>query len=261
MYSKYGPLEPKKVRLYLSVAFATALIATVVGPFGTYADMQMETRASFWFSSILLGWFTLIVITFVIRGFLSAHIKQGWMHFVVSVLFTCLPITFLVRTLNHAILGPGIFDDPIWLTFIHVSILTVIFGFFQWKYIEVWPFRNFNRQHLKGEIPSTSPELIRLKKMPTGLSGQIICLQSEDHYVRVYTEHGNGLVRMRFVDAIDELKSVDGLRVHRSWWVLRSAIKGKSKNNDKSFLLLRNELLVPVSRRNKKTVQQLDLHR
>ncbi len=97
--------------------------------------------------------------------------------------------------------------------------------------------------------------------MPTGLSGQIICLQSEDHYVRVYTEHGNGLVRMRFVDAIDELKSVDGLRVHRSWWVLRSAIKGKSKNNDKSFLLLRNELLVPVSRRNKKTVQQLDLHR
>ena len=59
---------------------------------------------------------------------------------------------------------------------------------------------------------------------------------------------GDTLVHYRFRDALHDLKELDGLQVHRSYWVRRSAIAQRFTENQKHFLRLSTNLKVPVSR-------------
>jgi DNA-binding LytR/AlgR family response regulator len=84
--------------------------------------------------------------------------------------------------------------------------------------------------------------------MPARLGPDIVALQAEDHYVRVHTALGSELLLMRLSDAIAELDGRPGLRVHRSWWVARTAVVGCEARGRKLGLRLTNGLLAPVAR-------------
>ena len=75
-----------------------------------------------------------------------------------------------------------------------------------------------------------------------------ICLQMEDHYVRVHTQTASQLKLMRMSDAISKM-NVDGFQVHRSWWVARCSIVEAVQDGRNIRLKLSNGLEVPVSRR------------
>jgi hypothetical protein len=47
----------------------------------------------------------------------------------------------------------------------------------------------------------------------------VICLQMEDHYLRVHHDAGSRLELMPLREAIRRYGRRDGLQVHRSWWV------------------------------------------
>lgn len=82
--------------------------------------------------------------------------------------------------------------------------------------------------------------------------GQVIALQAEDHYVRVHLADGNSrLIYCRFADALDQLKEFDGLQVHRSFWVKRSAIVKPLQEGGSMRLLLTNGQRVPVSHKHR----------
>lgn len=84
--------------------------------------------------------------------------------------------------------------------------------------------------------------------LPLPLRGfPILALQAQDHYVRVHTPAGNGLVRMRLRDAID-LVGGEGVRPHRSWWVACSAIAALQREADRNVLMLVTGERVPISR-------------
>ncbi len=85
-------------------------------------------------------------------------------------------------------------------------------------------------------------------RLPAHLDAEILALKAEDHYVRVYTARGDTLVHYRFRDAVRGLASADGLQVHRSFWVRRSAITRHCSEGHSQFLHLVNGLKVPVSR-------------
>lgn len=76
----------------------------------------------------------------------------------------------------------------------------------------------------------------------------IIAVEAQDHYVQVHTREGHELVLYRFRDALRDLKDMDGLQVHRSHWVRRSAVERVAKTGKKYALVLPNDLQVPVSR-------------
>lgn len=76
----------------------------------------------------------------------------------------------------------------------------------------------------------------------------IIALKAEDHYVRVYTEHSDTLVLMRFADAVARVAESDGIQVHRSYWVRNSVVKTLVRNGRRYELHLRNGQVAPVSR-------------
>ena len=96
--------------------------------------------------------------------------------------------------------------------------------------------------------PSSSavrpPVLDRLSRR----SARLIALEGEDHYVRVHTDAGSELVLMRLADAIAETAPVEGLQVHRSWWVARDAVQRIERNSRTLRLSLDNGITAPVAR-------------
>ena len=79
-----------------------------------------------------------------------------------------------------------------------------------------------------GSSPETTLEtpraalFRRLEKHPNANS--IWSLSAQDHYVEVVTELGTELCLMRLNDAIAEVPANDGIQIHRSHWVAKSAI-------------------------------------
>ena len=55
--------------------------------------------------------------------------------------------------------------------------------------------------------------------LPFNKRGKIISLSALGHYVNVQTENGEHEIRMKFSEALNLVKLIDGLRVHRSHWV------------------------------------------
>ncbi len=106
----------------------------------------------------------------------------------------------------------------------------------------------------KSSSPLSSPPqfLSRLQK-PIGTN--IWALKAEQHYLRVYTELGEDLIHYGFNHAVQEMKSRDGMRVHRSYWIATDAVETVVKVQKSYALILKNKLRVPVSRTFKEQVE------
>ena len=83
--------------------------------------------------------------------------------------------------------------------------------------------------------------------------GNLLALNADGHYVHVYTDAGADIILYRLSDAITELGDVQGLRVHRSWWVADRAIAPDGVSLERLSLV--NGLEVPVSRSNRSLVK------
>jgi len=77
---------------------------------------------------------------------------------------------------------------------------------------------------------------------------EVLCLQMEDHYVRVHTAAGSRLVLATLAQAIAALKGAPGLQVHRSWWVAERAVIGAVADGRNLKLRLANGVTAPVAR-------------
>ncbi|MGD2134479.1 MAG: LytTR family DNA-binding domain-containing protein, partial [Maricaulaceae bacterium] len=105
-----------------------------------------------------------------------------------------------------------------------------------------------------GAAPGRAPFLDRL---PSKLKGaQVLAVQAEDHYLRVHTSAGDDLILLRLSDAERELAPLDGLRVHRSWWVARDAVAEVDRAEGRMTLKLKNGLEAPVSRTYARAVRE-----
>ncbi|HEX7871949.1 MAG TPA: LytTR family transcriptional regulator DNA-binding domain-containing protein [Sphingobium sp.] len=78
--------------------------------------------------------------------------------------------------------------------------------------------------------------------------GDVLALESEDHYVRVHGVKGSDLLLMRLRDAIAEMDGVPGAQTHRSWWVARDAVAGVSRAGRTMDVVLANGANAPVAR-------------
>ena len=98
-------------------------------------------------------------------------------------------------------------------------------------------------------VPETAPRADRdfVERLPPEKRGRLLCLKTEDHYLRVYTDRGEELILLRLKDALRELETHDGRQVHRSYWVARAALAEAKRDGRKTFLRLTNGLEVPVS--------------
>lgn len=227
--------------LVLSVSFA------ISGPFGTYEHLAYPTRVIFWFAvaggALALGVVLRVALQHLVRGitflaasFVSAVLTGGVVAAVVPP---------LVRTIFPfpGLLIPG----PVEITVVVASLGLGI---------------ALMRHMLMPEAPgaaAASPTPRILQRLPDTIHGQVLHLCAGNHYVEVVTDRGRHRVLMRFSDAIEEVVSVDGLRVHRSHWVARDAIAEARRTGGRLVLLLSNGTEVPVSRAYEEAVNALGL--
>lgn len=107
----------------------------------------------------------------------------------------------------------------------------------------------------EGTEDMTAPSRPMLSSLPlfarkAGLTSldQIQALEAQQHYLKIYGVGFEKVVLYRFSDAIAELSEVNGMQVHRSWWVRNGAIKSFKANNKRLELTLVSGLVLPVSR-------------
>jgi hypothetical protein len=117
---------------------------------------------------------------------------------------------------------------------------------------------SFTRRQREPETLRIPTADLLVDALPLPLrSARIHALEAEDHYVRVHTDSGKAMVRMRFADALESVSSRPGVQPHRSWWVAHDGVVAMSSSGGRTVLTMVGGQQVPVSRRARPTLGPL----
>jgi len=240
--------------LTLAVWGASILVAVLAGPYGTYDTMVWPTRTLYWGLLISAGLGLGLVARGVMRAWLGTRSPLAFdlgAALGVSALLT--PLIWLLR----GALDPLTERGDLTMASIMMNTVVVVFGVF------------FLRRQTGAEtpcgyfLPPDDPDTGRTRlqrRLTAAPEAEILRLSGRDHYVEVITDKGAETLRLRLIDAIDEMEPVKGLCVHRSHWVAQAAIIGVTRAaNGKQFVVLSNGDHVPISRKYRPDVERLGL--
>lgn len=243
----------RELVIEIAVMIAVGIALAIIGPFGSFSDASFADRLLYWMPAAFGGY--LIVRPFVIAAAMTAdalRLPTG-PALAAGVFVAAVPMTFFIRWLNGNALG-RLPDFDGWLQlYVQIALIGAIVT------LLFWLMENRSRDDAAptprvAPTPAASPPAPAeagerfFERLPAHLGRELIALEMEDHYLRAHTAAGNTLILLRLRDAITELGSVDGLQVHRSWWVARAAVDGSSVDGRNVRLKLRNGLDVPVAR-------------
>ncbi len=100
-----------------------------------------------------------------------------------------------------------------------------------------------------------------IRRLPHRYRSDVIAMTAELHYLRVYTRHGEALILMSFGRAVEALKAVPGMTIHRSHWVSIRHVTGLETQGDRVLCRLDNGSKFPVSRSNRTRLRKALEHR
>jgi hypothetical protein len=236
----------RKMAIEAATLMAVVVVLVMTGPFGTFLQLGLADRALYWTLAILGGtaiwhavWLSISLVPAVRRWTL-------WRQIVASSVASSALLTFGIIALE-ATFRPGLYgrlpDYPELYAYV-VAVTLVISAVVSRVVAGPGP-----QQAPKPPVaPAPARRPVFHRRIPSRLGGELLALQTEDHYLRIHTRLGSDLVLCRLTDAIVELDGVDGLQVHRSWWVAREAIDAVQRDGPKTRLRLVNGVTVSVSR-------------
>ena len=237
---------PRQWARDLAVATGIGVFLGVIGPFGSFNGGPLEYRLFFWVANLWIG---LVVLSLVMRISLRAADRLDlpiWFALPACAAIGALPLSLLVA-LFSAHYWPGNHGRTGSLLATYGQTLAIAEPCAFAYYFLV---RDRRRALQPSSPASARPPLDGagfIDRLPPRLGRNLLCLQMEDHYVRAHTDLGSDLILTPLKTAVAELAQVDGLQVHRSWWVARSAVAAPVEGRSYS-LRLTNGLEVPVSR-------------
>ena len=218
----------------LFVAALAGLFLGILAPLGTQF-MSVIGRIAFWVSICVIG-----AIGAACADGILIYFKKKPQPFILAGLQAAGSSLFVFGFLISQITHTGINSFLLSLFYVClISLMICSIGVILRKQIV------FQTTQMKGEH-----ELPRLlEKLPMRLqNSEIFALNSEDHYVHIHTSKGTEMTLMRLFDAVRDSQPLDGLKVHRSWWVAKQGIEDVQKKNRTAVIRLKNNVSVPVSR-------------
>ncbi len=220
---------------------AIAIVATITGPFDTLDALTLGPRFGYWLAVAALVAVNWLVVARLFRRFLGANAPWPPVALdIVTAALMALPLVQELGWINGWIFeadGRNFAERYLWLT---LTAIVVCLGFHL--------FQNIVHAGLAEEKEvRAAPEVPFVKRIPRAIAGELLCLKTEDHYLRVYTTAGDDLILHRMKDAVKELNEADGLQIHRSYWVARCAVRSVERKDRTITLLLKNGLNAPVS--------------
>lgn len=216
-------------------AAAVGAFLGVIGPFDSYSAGPSFYRIAYWLGAALVG--TLLFGTGV-RIVAARKLRQARSIAAVLVLSALLSLPF---ALLAALVARSLWPQTGEIAPLHwyLQVLAVSAPLCTaWIWFAGWDDRRGSA--LAGVDRQASPLGVE--------PASVLCLQMEDHYVRVHHKGGSELVLATMRQAQKALHRVPGLQVHRSWWVADTAVAEPVLEGRNLRLRLTNDLLVPVSR-------------
>lgn len=246
-------------QIHLTLWVIGSAIAAEAGAFGTYGIGNISKRFLYWFlvfsiSTLLAGFFRYWIkrLIGVQRPILSDLIVVLFMVAVFSPILFVLTNLFRFGTVSSGSNFMVYFQS---VTAICAAICVtrrILPG------LEEISYRKSAEQTSdKSKPPVEEPRLAR--RLPSDFEGPILRLAVRDHFVDVVTIKSTHTIRLRFLDAINEMDNVEGYCTHRSHWVARGAVIRAERDAGRVFLRMVNQDLVPVSRKYKPELEAVGI--
>ena len=248
--------RPERWASVLGWATLAGLEFGLIGPFGSYAA-NVFTRIVYWTG---LFWIGCIIVWPCVVAALMLGSRKGFPPLfsgVAAILFASVPLsalaagcTYLFWPVRASSMRPlewygltVVVSMPavaglVWLELGQGSQILARLG---WRSAA-------QRREIAGGAPPLSLPSSGSTPLPDHLLASALCLQMEDHHVRVHVHGRSYLHHAVMRDVMASMAEGSGLQVHRSWWVARAALRGWYKDGRSATLLLTNDLHVPVAR-------------
>lgn len=264
----------KTLRLFvrpLATGLIAGLILALMAPYQTATIFNAPQRYAFWIWSSVVGALLLAACDGVAVALKREHGLPRLFWIAAGIVTAAVPITLIVYASAPAI-NDGTQLLPFWSLFPSVLILCVpiqvVLILLDAKLTPAasqrQPSVSLAPLSEQASDPLLSPPAGQalaarsplFDKIPARLGRDVLCMRTEDHYLRVYTAKGEALILMSLSDAEACLSPAQGRRVHRSWWVARTAVKTTTADDKSLRLILTNGLSVPVSRSRTTTLRE-----
>jgi len=243
----------------IGAAFGLAILQALTKNVKFDAEIGFIYRLAYWVMSVgitVFMWWVFIAI-------LSHTYWKKWPDRAFpSIIISMTTVFCIVWIAVGSLILTGVVPDYSVVTlwdFIRSGILALVFEFV--LVALVWPIHLSNKaaaeQIAHPDAPPAAAPIPGLKptKNYTVQIGDItvdtrslLTIQAQEHYVLLNCINRNGMTRLSISKAIAQLDDVDGIQVHRSWWVARQAAKQLKREDGKQVLELNTGELIPVSR-------------
>ncbi|WP_309084947.1 LytTR family DNA-binding domain-containing protein [Chelativorans sp.] len=225
----------------MAACIVAGLAFGIVGPFGTFLNGSLPTVMAYWTAVLMLS--GIVLGLFVRFACAWAHYRRlpPWIWMAGILIVSAPPLAIMSRTLAVT-LWPEVDTSVGWIEW-HGQTLAIsaicLLLYVAFRFRTLWPLPS-------REGVAVAPHWTA--RLSPQLRRSVICLQMEDHYVRFHTRSGSKLLLMPLGQAIAQLDAVDGLQVHRSWWVARHAVEGVIRDGRNLRLRLTTGIEAPVAR-------------
>lgn len=234
------------VEVLAMIAIGVALAA--LGPFGSYTMGGFARRLAYWLPLTLLGLLLFRPTLTLARALARQLDLPDWLALVAGVFAAAVPFSVILVWGKGRGLGAIGLENWFGL-YLNIALIGAIITLLFYGIERLQPPSTESAaDRAPPPAPSEASAAPFLARLPAGWDGELIALEMEDHYVRAHRPGQSSLILMRMRDAEAELASVEGLRVHRSWWVKRDAVEGIVRDGRKLALRLRGGLEAPVAR-------------
>jgi DNA-binding LytR/AlgR family response regulator len=224
-----------------AVATGAGLFFGLIGPFGSYLNGPVWQRVGF---QLVCFWMGVLVYGTGVRLVLQLRLPRPWPWAAIVAMTAVLtaPFSQIVAAFGRALwpflARQGAFE---WYLQGLTTAEPVVLG------MTLLIARR--RRTAEARQAAQAPTPVAAHDGLLGVApSEVLCLQMEDHYVRIHLRAGSRLVPATLSQAVAALGGREGLQVHRSWWVASRAVVQAEAHGRNLKLRLTNGVLAPVAR-------------
>ena len=225
-----------------AAAVALGVMLGFAGPYGTNPRLERPVRYAFWIGLTLFGYLCVLAATAIVRATPALARLPNGARLGLAAIISAVPQT-LATAWVFSLVQPGRITTVDQLPLLFAAVLAV-----QVAIALVAGAVTPARAEISSPAQTVEARPAFLDRLPPHLDGDVVALEAQDHYLKVYTSSGSALVLSRLSDAIAQLGGIDGLQVHRGWWVAADAVAGVENSGGRTLVRMNNGILVPVSR-------------
>lgn len=230
----------------LAACLGVGAVLGVIGPFGSFFNDVLIVRVAYWASVFLVCGLAFGLVFRLLAPRAHGAGVPAWAWVPAMALVVAIPLAGVTRAMA-AVLWPAIRQSvgPIeWYgqTVLVSLAYAALYGVLRSRAAPAAA----PADALGGSLKPGAPRI--LHRLPPRLGQDLLCLSMEDHYVRLHTTCGSALVLMSLSQALEEVGGLEGLQVHRSWWVARKAVEGVVEDGRNLRIRLTGGIEAPVSR-------------